>query len=280
MNRLFTYGCSYTNYHWPTWADYLGYFFDSYEKNGKAACGNRYIFNRICKDVFMNNITKDDTIIVQWTGLGRNDYVRDGEWKCQGDVFDSSEIYDDDYIEKYFSFNHHVTELVGYYRMLISLFNSIGCNYRFLHMMNPQVDNWSLMGEPLAIHFNNHLRKHKVNEFLNDGELVKTFSFLLSDYTFSPSIWEYQSYIQSESESNNYSNESDINVIVDYHPTSKSHLRYTLEILLKEFNINVTDMDLDYLHSISDEWDSKFKTNNHLQLIESTKLFTDSNFKL
>ena len=37
MTRLFTFGCSFTQYWWPTWADILGYQHDFYENWGR--CG-------------------------------------------------------------------------------------------------------------------------------------------------------------------------------------------------------------------------------------------------
>ena len=34
MSRLFTFGCSFTNYAWPTWADFLGLEFEHFENWG------------------------------------------------------------------------------------------------------------------------------------------------------------------------------------------------------------------------------------------------------
>lgn len=35
MTRLFTFGCSFTKFFWPTWADILGQEFDYYENWGR-----------------------------------------------------------------------------------------------------------------------------------------------------------------------------------------------------------------------------------------------------
>ena len=47
MKRLFTFGCSVTEFIWPTWADILGREFDYYENWGRVGAGNLYIFNSI-----------------------------------------------------------------------------------------------------------------------------------------------------------------------------------------------------------------------------------------
>ena len=46
-NRLFVFGCSFTMYAWPTYADFLGYEFDHYENWGFPGLGNRAIAERV-----------------------------------------------------------------------------------------------------------------------------------------------------------------------------------------------------------------------------------------
>ena len=43
MSRLFTFGCSFTNYRWSSWADCLAPEFDYFENWGQAGGGNHYI---------------------------------------------------------------------------------------------------------------------------------------------------------------------------------------------------------------------------------------------
>ena len=43
MRRLFTFGCSYTSWNWPTWADLLGLEVEHFENWGHAGIGNRAI---------------------------------------------------------------------------------------------------------------------------------------------------------------------------------------------------------------------------------------------
>jgi len=87
MNRLFTFGCSMTNYHYPTWADILGTTFDYYENWGRYGSGNQFIFNSIIECDRRNNFTSNDTILILWTGIARIDYYQFNEWCNKQSLF-------------------------------------------------------------------------------------------------------------------------------------------------------------------------------------------------
>lgn len=80
MTRLFTFGCSFTRYLWPTWPDVIKYNFDHYENWGLAGSGNMLIHNSIVECNKRNKFTKDDTIIVMWTSVDRDDRYIKGVW--------------------------------------------------------------------------------------------------------------------------------------------------------------------------------------------------------
>jgi hypothetical protein len=78
--RLFTFGCSMTAYHYPTWADIVGTKFKNFQNWGKGSCGNNYILNAINRCHLQNKFTKDDTVLVLWSGLSRIDYYQIDNW--------------------------------------------------------------------------------------------------------------------------------------------------------------------------------------------------------
>ena len=45
--RFFAFGCSFTNYYWPTWADIIGQDSNFYENWAQPGAGNHFIFNSI-----------------------------------------------------------------------------------------------------------------------------------------------------------------------------------------------------------------------------------------
>lgn len=80
MKRLFTFGCSFTNYEWSTWADCLAPEFDFFENWGQQGQGNHYIFNSIIEADLRNKFRSGDTVVVCWTDVIREDRYLDG-WK-------------------------------------------------------------------------------------------------------------------------------------------------------------------------------------------------------
>lgn len=93
MKRLFVVGCSHTLYPWPTYADILAQEFDEYYNYGIAGIGNQAIFIRLVNLIKNYNLTKDDTLIVQWTNPHRFDFYKEPHgWYLGGNL---SIQYDD-----------------------------------------------------------------------------------------------------------------------------------------------------------------------------------------
>ena len=92
MRRLFTFGCSFTQWNWPTWADILSKNYDYHENWGISGTGNRAMAHRISECVLKNTFTDNDTIIVQWTDYHRFDQHISGlfpetSWRLGGSIF-------------------------------------------------------------------------------------------------------------------------------------------------------------------------------------------------
>ena len=88
--RIFCFGCSFTEYTMPTWADILKLHFKNTSTEvynfGKGGAGNYYIFNRIVEKSLEYNFTKDDLILIQWSGVFREDRFKDGGWNTPGNI--------------------------------------------------------------------------------------------------------------------------------------------------------------------------------------------------
>jgi hypothetical protein len=86
MKRLFTFGCSFTNYRWSTWADCLAPEFEYFENWGQAGAGNHYIFNSVMEADQRHEFSTGDTVIVCWTNVMREDrYIKD-HWVTLGNI--------------------------------------------------------------------------------------------------------------------------------------------------------------------------------------------------
>jgi len=104
--RIFCFGCSFTKYEYmPTWADILKLHFENTDTEvhnfGRAGAGNYYIFNTIVEESLGYKFTKDDLILVQWSGVLREDRFKDGKWFNPGNIT-TQDIYSTRVVKDWF----------------------------------------------------------------------------------------------------------------------------------------------------------------------------------
>ena len=69
--KYLSFGCSYTEYGYPTYASFLGQHFDIRENLGMCGAGNRYIFHKLIATLKILDkadvkFTENDLITIQW----------------------------------------------------------------------------------------------------------------------------------------------------------------------------------------------------------------------
>jgi hypothetical protein len=105
MSRVFTFGCSFTGYWYPTWADILineaevrgstGYNF------GRSGAGNLFINLRVWEAHAKYKFTPDDYVLICWTGYNREDkWVKGRSWITPGNLA-TQNVYDSWFVENY-----------------------------------------------------------------------------------------------------------------------------------------------------------------------------------
>lgn len=107
FERVFCFGCSWTHYKWPTWADLCRYGTDKPVYNwGLRGIGNVGILHRMLEADLKHQFTDKDLILVQWTTWTREDrYIN--KWQAGGAVF-NNDLYDKEFIKKYWSWNNDI----------------------------------------------------------------------------------------------------------------------------------------------------------------------------
>jgi len=106
--RFFAFGCSWTNFVWPTYADIISW--DTglpFENWGKMGCGNQAIQSRLVECDMINKLTPDDLVLLQWSSWTREDRYLNGLWHCGGNLLNNA-FYTDDFIERYWSWENDV----------------------------------------------------------------------------------------------------------------------------------------------------------------------------
>lgn len=106
--RFFSFGCSYTNYIWPTWADIMAYDMNlEYHNYGKAGFGNTAIQCEIIRADIEKHFNHDDLIIIMWSHWNREDRYINGDWKAKGNIF-NNDFYDKSFWKKYWDFDNDI----------------------------------------------------------------------------------------------------------------------------------------------------------------------------
>jgi len=73
--RLFTFGCSFTSWYWPTWNDYIGLSFDEYYNFACGGADNKNILYRFLQADKKYKFTSEDCVMVMFTTFNRMSYV-------------------------------------------------------------------------------------------------------------------------------------------------------------------------------------------------------------
>lgn len=106
--RIFTFGCSFTNYAWPTWADVLAVQTKIPTYNGAiSGLGNVGILYRMTEYDLKFKFNDEDLILVMWTSWTREDRYIGGNWVNYGNVLNNL-FYDRAFIKKYWDWDNDV----------------------------------------------------------------------------------------------------------------------------------------------------------------------------
>lgn len=104
--RFFAFGCSFTNYKWPTWADIIGKDIEVYMNWGKQGAGNYFIFNSVMEADARYNFTKDDLVIIFWSIKEREDRYVGNEW-VHVSPYNVESLYSKEWASKYYFDNRN-----------------------------------------------------------------------------------------------------------------------------------------------------------------------------
>jgi hypothetical protein len=102
-NRIFTFGCSFTEWWCPTWADIIATDLAIPSQNwGVSGTGNVAIQHRMVECDLKNTFTDDDLILVLWSSWSREDRFRGSQWIAGGSIF-NNDFYDESFVDKYWT---------------------------------------------------------------------------------------------------------------------------------------------------------------------------------
>jgi hypothetical protein len=147
VNRLFTFGCSYTSYAWSTWADILGQSAQEFQNWGMLGTGNQFIFNSVHECHQRNRLQPGDTVIVCWTNTMRDDRYTH-VWNTLGNIY-TQPLYDPAWVRKWITERGCLLRDLAAVAGVRLLLESTGVSWRFLSMVPiDQVDQYTSQRNP------------------------------------------------------------------------------------------------------------------------------------
>ena len=132
--RFFAFGCSFTQYMWPTWADLVSLEIPESYNYGKIGAGNAYMFHTLVEAHTRYNFTTGDLIIIQWTNFSREDRYVNSKWLTPGNIYSQS-TYPTDFVKKFSDDTGYLLRDLSYISATKHLLDKFECDYDFLSMV-------------------------------------------------------------------------------------------------------------------------------------------------
>jgi len=259
--RFFAFGCSFTQYYWPTWADIISKEIGESYNYGRSAAGNFFIFQALIEAIVKHKINKDDLVMIMFSNVTREDrFTKTRGWITPGNLYHQDE-YDEKFLKKYLCDHGYLMRDLNLVHGCKLALDSINCDYELMSMVP-------------------FYSKYSDNNKMTDVDYLLEFYKDTIDGVH-PSVLE----IIFNGDWNNvkprpeYFVPWDSKKYVDNHPTPKEHLLY----LEKTFpNINFSQESLNFV-----EDNNRLVLSNHYTInTYITDLtprlgsnYTDPNFK-
>lgn len=215
---IYAYGCSYTSFMIPTWADILHKETGIVRNISFAGIGNVGIASNILRTNLVVGFKPKDIICILWSHWFRQDLFKGEEWKCKGGI--PNDLYDLKYVKKYWSYEN---DIIKNGTAIISTETMFKENIKFSgHILCP--------GKP------EHVLGKSDNNVLLDSYIKKmsTKNILAKDYY--PKWDEYT---------------------FDGHPSLLCHLNYTIDVIAPSLGITLSNDTIDYFLEIDEEFRKK-----------------------
>lgn len=223
--RLFVFGCSFSKWCYPTYADVLATELSPtvYRNFGQAGAGNQFIFLKAIEADLHFDFNEDDLVICQWTNVCREDRYRESGfngWVTPGNIF-SQTVYPDDFVDSWANVLYYMQTN---YPMIYALNNTLKNKTNLINLQMLDIfefyDQWST--DSVSD------KERDISNFYKDNFVKKDINILPSFYKV---LWD-----------NNINNKlNDLKLLhtdhYDAHPTIVEHSRYIQEVLNISFSI-------------------------------------------
>lgn len=257
----YTFGCSFTKWFWPTWADWLQYHTNDQVINlGWIGIANETIYWELMAR--SSKIKKNDTVFIMLTGNNRTCAWLDEDWinttDCKG-FFPRQdgklECSDNKWQGLYRTPNEpSLTEMIiSNFNLILQMQNvldKIGCTYTMMFWQNPWHDTrpittpvWKSTWNNVSKLTNKNIKNAKeisnipavknMLNMINWESFCGLTNFSIDNFNSYTGLWEYN--LKHLKQNLKYTHKS------DPHPDTVTHYKFLTEVIL---NVNATYLEL------------------------------------
>ena len=231
-NRTFTFGCSFVEYMWPTWADMLLY--KNEGKNlGLCGTGIESMLYRFVDADRQYKFTSHDTIVMIFTSPIRWDLIINSQWQMFGQAISSNLA---EYEDKLFCVDGLMYKSYYSMKMIDDLVRAKGLRAIYGSMNDPykNVGNYF---ETLEI----SQETKDLIKYVSDNVRIDLMDFYTFMFGEGSKRWVHtKSYTNGQN---------------DYHPRPRDHYRWLVSELGKhvDFSLNLTGHDIEMVETEIDK---------------------------
>lgn len=232
QKRLFTFGCSFTNFSWPTWADILGREFDVFENWGRNGAGNCFMLHSLTECNQRNKLTPSDTVIIMWSSIDRQDRWINGSWRTDGGVYNGQPEYNKQYLDSFADPTGFLLRDLSVISATRYMLEQIGCKWHFLSMVPLTYQDYA--DEPDIKHYN--IDNNIISLYKDDLKFIKPSIF---EVVFNNDWYSRPGYVDLEHYKQSYENQagpdwpSTKNFIAKNFTNIKAHIMQEINQLLR-----------------------------------------------
>ena len=133
--RAFLFGCSFTTYYWPTWADLIKQEISDTYVYAKVGAGNVYIYQAIVEAVLKHDIAEGDLVMVMLSNVTREDrYTKSEGWITPGNLFHQN-TYDQAFMKKFFCEKGYLMRDLSLIKGMESVLEITKSDYHFMSIV-------------------------------------------------------------------------------------------------------------------------------------------------
>lgn len=228
--RIFAFGCSFTGYIYPTWADLIYKSMSpdvKFYNFAKSGGGNVFIANRITEANRKFKFTETDLVVLMWSTSARIDFYKTekSRWITPGNIYTQGEL-SESVVRELEDLNWFLMRDLSVIDLTTSYLNNLPC------------DSIKLMSVPYDYELSHrHMKIEPITE-----SIINTYSCLNDEYP-NISLFEFMNFKWSSSIRYKNPSHPEMEYFIDYHPTPVDCANYLIKC-----NMPISQQAIDYAY--------------------------------